>query len=201
VSPLVEPPSTNSPGLETVRAFFLPHIKQLVAICLFSHSNVIGNSHSCVNIIKSNSKVFPISAVNIIMTPAIATYYPIAIVLAVAAAVAIPLWLARARRWSGAAVVGGDTNANTLLPTAVIDTTPVRPRAPRLVAISSSAVRSAGPMRSIARQSLPNRLRALDGVVSISTHDTAGLASNLAVRRPGLQKAAARCDRRLAVVR
>ena len=133
------------------------------------------------------------------MTPAIATYYPIAIGLAIAAAVVIPLYLARARRWSGAVAVGGDTN--TLLPTAVIDATPVRQRAPRLVAISSSAVRSAGPMRSIARQSLPNRLRALDGVVSIGAHDAAGLASNLAVRRPGLQKAAARCDRRLAVVR
>ena len=133
------------------------------------------------------------------MTPAIANYYPIAISFAITAAVVISLYVVGARRWSGAAVVGNATTV--LLSSPVTDTAQDRNSGLRLVAICGAADLPAGRMRSIARQSIASRIRALEGAVSNNSHDARGLELNLAGRRPGLQKASARGGHRLVVVR
>jgi hypothetical protein len=133
------------------------------------------------------------------MTPAIATYYPIAIVLAIAAAVSIALYFVVIRRWSGAVFVGEATTTSSAAVAIVKEQ--VLHRSPRLVAISGSVVSPTGAMRLISRQSLANRVRALEGVVSAGASEAVGMGSSPVLRRPGLTKGSARSDRRLAVVR
>jgi hypothetical protein len=145
------------------------------------------------------AKVFPTSAVNLIMTPAIAAYYSIAIIFAIAASLVIPLYLRSARRWSGAAVRADAADAATFVP--VTQTVGAATLGPRLVAISGSVVKPTSRTRSFARQSLPNRVRAIENVALIVSDHANGLTPNLITRRPGLPKGSARCERRLAVVR
>jgi hypothetical protein len=133
------------------------------------------------------------------MMSGIADYYPVTIFFAIASVVLLPFCVVGARRWLGAAVVGNTTTIS--LTTPATDAGKVRNIGLRRVAIYGSTDQPTGRMRSIARQSVASRIRALEDGVSTSPHDLPGLASNFAARRPGLQKASPRGGHRLAVVR
>lgn len=135
------------------------------------------------------------------MTPAITSYYPIAVCLAIAAAVAIPLYLRGVwftRGWAGVSVTvaGVDAVAEPLS-----DSRETASQARRLTAISGATGVPTGRVRPLARQPSPSRARAVESIETIASPSSGPPTLQLVARRPGLPKGSARIERRLAVVR
>jgi hypothetical protein len=127
------------------------------------------------------------------MTPAIASYYSIAIFFAIAAGMAIPLYLRGSRRGVGTSV------ADVLPDSPTHQAAACQTR--RLVALSGTAGLQAARIKSLARQAAPSRARAVHGDMPNTSPVSHSPTLSLLARRPGLPRGTVRVERRLAVVR
>ena len=137
------------------------------------------------------------------MTPVITSYYPIAVCLAIAAAVAVPLYLRGVwftRGWAGVSVTVAGVDVNVVAEP-LSDSRETASQARRLMAISGATGVPTGRVRPLARQPSPRRARAVESIETIASPSSGPPTLHLVARRPGLPKGSARIERRLAVVR